>query len=131
MPHISKRKLDKKTEKELIRNFDLVLTKISKDTEMQDFLGSLLTSTERVMLAKRLAIAVLLKENVSQENIANALCVTQATISRMQLFLEARGQGDNIAFKKLTNEKVLAEFKKYLLRIAAYSIRAAGGYVKP
>jgi len=131
MPHISKRRLGKKAEKELIRNFELVLAKISKETEMQDFLGSLLTPTERIMLAKRLAIVVLLKEDVPQTSISNALNVTQATVSRMQLFLEARGEGYNIAFKKLANEEAVVEFKKYLLKIATYSIRAAGGYVKP
>src|SRR3989344_5126924 len=125
MPHISKRKLDKTKEKELIRSFDLVLVKISNEKEMQDFLGSLLTSTERIMLAKRLAIAILLKEGISQDRISSILNVTQATVSRMQLFLEVRGQGYNIAFKKLTSEKILAEFKKYLLKIANYSIRAA------
>jgi len=131
MPHISKRKLDKTKEKELIRSFDLVLVKISNEKEMQDFLGSLLTTTERIMLAKRLAIAILLKEGIPQDRISLVLNVTQATVSRMQLFLEARGQGYNIAFKKLISEKVLAEFKKYLLKIANYSIRAVSGYVKP
>ena len=131
MPHVSKRKLDKLKEEELVHSFNLVLAKISNEKEMQDFLGSLLTITERVMLAKRLAIAILLKEGISQDRISSALNVTQATVSRMQLFLEVRGQGYNIAFKKLISEKILAEFKKYLLKLASYSIRAAGGYVKP
>ena len=131
MPHVSKRKLDKLKEEELVHSFNLVLAKISNEKEMQDFLGSLLTITERVMLAKRLAIAILLKEGISQNRISSALNVTQATVSRMQLFLEVRGQGYNIAFKKLISEKILAEFKKYLLKITNYSIRAAGGYVKP
>ncbi|PIR79740.1 MAG: hypothetical protein COU25_03775 [Candidatus Levybacteria bacterium CG10_big_fil_rev_8_21_14_0_10_35_13] len=131
MPHVSKRKLDKLKEEELVHSFNLVLAKISNEKEMQDFLGSLLTITERVMLAKRLAIAILLKEGISQNRISSALNVTQATVSRMQLFLEVRGQGYNIAFKKLISEKILAEFKKYLLKLASYSIRAAGGYVKP
>jgi len=131
MSHVSKRRLGEKQEKELIRNFDLVLIKISKEIEMQGFLEALLTPTERIMLAKRLAIVVLLKEGIPQSTISNILSVTQATVSRMQLFLEARGGGYDVALKKLASEKVLNEFKKYLLKIANYSVRAAGGYVKP
>ena len=72
MPHVSKKRLDKRQEKELIRNFELVLTKISNDSQMHDFLGSLLTPTEKVMLAKRLAIVVLLKEEIPQASVVSA-----------------------------------------------------------
>ncbi|EKD85945.1 MAG: hypothetical protein ACD_37C00571G0004 [uncultured bacterium] len=131
MPHISKRKLDKEQEKELIHSFELVLTKISSYSEMHNFLGSLLTPTEHIMLAKRLAIVVLLKDGLPQASIANALNVTQATVSRMDLFLDSRGQGYGIAIAKLENEKTFQEFKTLLLKVAGYSVRAAGGYVKP
>ena len=132
MPHVSKRKLNKIDEKELIQSLNLVMAKISGSSEMETFLGSLLTKTEQIMLAKRLAIVILLKEEIPQANIANALKVTQATVSRMQLFLEARGNvGYDIALGKLENEKILKDFKTLLVKIAGYSIRAAGGYVKP
>ncbi len=132
MSHVSKRKLDKLNEKKLAESLDLVMAKISNNSEMEDFLDSLLTKTERIMLAKRLAIVVLLKEDIPQSNIASTLKVTQATVSRMQLFLEAKGDGGyNIALKKLENEKILKDFKTMLVKIAGYSIRAAGGYVKP
>lgn len=132
MTHVSKIKLNKIKEKELIRNFDLVLTKITSYPDMESFLGSLLTPTERIMLVKRLAIVVLLKEGIPQMDISRALCVTQATVSRMQLFLEAKGDiGYTVALRQLENEKILQEFKKLLLGLVKYSIRAAGGYVKP
>ena len=132
MPHVSKRKLNKIDEKELIQSLNLVMAKISGSSEMETFLESLLTKTEQIMLAKRLAIVILLKEEIPQANIANALKVTQATVSRMQLFLEARGNvGYDIALGKLENEKILKDFKILLVKIAGYSIRAAGGYVKP
>ena len=132
MPHVSKIKLTKIEEEKLIQSFSLVMAKISIVSEMESFLGSILTKTERVMLAKRLAIVILLKEGISQTSICNTLNVTQATVSRMQLFLEARGdEGYGVALKKLENEKVLKEFKVLLVKIAGYSIRAAGGYVKP
>lgn len=131
MPHISRIKLDKKAERNLVENLSLILTKIKKQDEMDSFLISLLTSTERLMLAKRIAIIILLKEDVPESHIASTLHVTRVTVSRLQFFWEARGQGYEIALKVLENEKLMKEFKDGLLKLVAYSIRAAGGYVKP
>ncbi len=98
---------------------------------MHDFLLALLTPTERLMLAKRLAIIILIKEGLPESTIANTLHVTRVTVSRMQLFFEARGQGYEIALKKLDEEKALQEIKSLLIKLAAYTVRAAGGRVKP
>ncbi len=130
MPHVSKIKLDRKIEENLIKNLGLVLTKIKKQDQMDNFLISLLTSTERLMLAKRVAIIILLKEGVPESHIASTLHVTRVTVSRLQYFWEARGKGYEIALKVLSNEKLMKEFKQTLLKLVAYSIRAAGGYVK-
>lgn len=130
MPHVSKIKLNNKNQKALINNFELILTKISKSDDMRYFLASLLTPTEKLMFAKRIAIVILLKEGVSESNISNALHVTRVTVSRMQYFVESRGQGYEVALKVLEKEKLMKEFKKVLLALANYSARAAGGYVK-
>lgn len=131
MPHVSRIKLDKKTEKELEDSLELSLAKFTKKEEMHEFISSLLSSTEKQMLAKRLAIVILLREGVQQKSIANTLNVTEATVSRMALYLEVKGKGYDMALQKLKNEKYMQELKKLLLKIAGYSIRPAGGYVKP
>jgi uncharacterized protein YerC len=130
MPQVSKVKLNKKVEKELLHNFNLVLANIKQEKEMDYFLNSLLTKTERIMLAKRLAIVILLKEGVFQSRIAGVLGVTQATVSRMDIFLDARGAGYEVALKKLEREKAFIEFKKVLMGLVKYTLRASGGYVK-
>lgn len=131
MPHVSKIKLDKKEEEELIKNFDFVLSSLSNENEMERFTQSLLSKTERIMLAKRLGVAILLKEEVPQTSIASGLNVTQATVSRMQLYLEVNGEGYELALRKLKEKKAFQHFKNFLLQLAEYSIRAAGGYVRP
>lgn len=130
MPHLSRVKLSKKTEQELINHLNLVLTSVDKNSEMVTFLEALLTPTEKLMLAKRLAIIVLLEEGLSESEIARILHVTRITVAKMQLFYEARGQGFKIALKKLEEQKKLQEFKNLLISLARYSVRAAGGYVK-
>ena len=131
MPHVSKIKLNNKNQEALIKNLEVILTKINKSDDMEYFLTSLLTTTEKLMLAKRIAIVILLKEGVSESNISNALHVTRVTVSRMQYFFESRGQGYEIAIKILEKEKLTKEFRKVLLVLVKYSARAAGGYVKP
>lgn len=131
MPHVSRHKLDRKTEKELIDSLNDVLASIGKGEEMIQFLDALLTSTEKVMLAKRLATIVLLEEGLTESQISDILHVTRATVAKMQLFYEARGQGFKIGIKKLDEKKKLEVFKKFLISLARYSIRATSGYVKP
>lgn len=131
MPHVSRNKLSKQAEYQLIDSFNQVLTKIIKNDEMTSFLNSLLTPTEKIMLAKRLAIIVLIEEGLTDSQIANILNVTRITVSKMQLFYEARGEGFKIALKKLEELKKIEAFKKFLISLAKYSVRASGGYVKP
>lgn len=131
MPHVSRIKLNQKIEKDLIDIFDLVLTKLSKKENVNSFLLALLTPTERLMLAKRLGIIMLLKEGFSESEISQTLHVTRVTVSRMQLFLEARGQGYELALRILQNEKLAKDLKVMLYKLAAYTARAAGGRVKP
>src|SRR3989344_584455 len=107
MPHVSRYKLTPSTEQELIKTLELVLTKISKEEDLSDFLLALLTPTERIMLAKRLAIIILLKEGLTESSIASALHVTRITVSRLQFFQEARGKGYDIALEILKKEKLL------------------------
>ncbi len=131
MPHVSRNKLSQATEGELIKALNLVFTKIDKTSEAFAFSNALLSDTEKLMLAKRLAIVVLLEKNLSDAHIAESLHVTRITVAKMRYFYEARGEGFKIALKKLEEQKQLKSFQDLLLSLAKYSIRAAGGYVKP
>lgn len=132
MPQVSKYRLPKKTEKELIKSLNLVLSTISQHEEMLSFLTAFLTDTEKLMLAKRLAVIVLIADGIPDSQIANKLHVTRITVAKMRYFYESRGkEGYNIALNKIAHDKRLKAFKQFLLSLARYSIRAAGGYVKP
>jgi len=130
MPHISRYKLSPSVEKDLLKALDVVLLKITQEEDLDAFLLALLTKTERLMLAKRLAIILLLKEGVADSEIANSLHVTRVTVSRLRFFYEARGSGYEVASRILDNEEFVAGVKQALLKIAGYAVRAAGGRVK-
>lgn len=130
MPQVSRIKLSKKTETQLIESLNLVLSSVSKQEEMYLFINSFLTDTEKLMLAKRLAIIILLSENLSDSQIANTLHVTRITVSKMRYYYEARGrEGFTIALSKIKTDKRLSSFKNILLSLAKYSIKAAGGRI--
>lgn len=128
MPHVSRKLLDSKTKRQIIDTFELVLGKFNKN-EVNIFMFSLLSETERLMLAKRLAVAILLKEGVEQPSIAKALHVTRETVSRIDFAYMKRPQGFKEAFKKISEDKTMQDIKKMLINLASYSIKAAGGRV--
>lgn len=128
MPHLSQRILDSKTRKQITETLELVLGKLNK-AETNTFLFSILSETERLMLAKRLAIALLINAGVDHLAIAENLCVTKETVSRIDLALMKRPQGFALAEKKIDEDKMMQDLKKALIKLASYSIKAAGGRV--
>lgn len=131
MPHVSKNRLRKVDEENLLRSLKIVLSKIDKTEDVDSFLYSLLSETEQLMIAKRLAIIVLLKERVPESTIAHTLHVTRETVSRLKMKSELKGVGFGLALKVLEQQNQLETFKKFLLSLAKYSVSAAGGRVKP
>lgn len=130
MPHVSRHKLPKDIEKQLLNNFNVVMSSITKKDKMLKFLNSLLTNTERVMLAKRLAIVILISEGKSDTEISNSLHITRMTVGKIRYFYEARAkEGFDIALSELNSQKVKDEVKSFLTSLARYAVRAAGGRV--
>lgn len=128
MPHVSQRILDTKTKRQISDTFELVLGKMDK-AETNTFLFSLLSDTERLMIAKRFAISIMLHEGVVQSSIADALCVTRETVSRIDLAMMKKPKGFEAAFAKIHADEVMQELKKALIRLASYSMKASGGRV--
>lgn len=60
MSQVSKKPISKDLSEEIVQELWWTLTKIKDEQEMGIFLGDLLTRTEKLMLAKRLALANLL-----------------------------------------------------------------------
>lgn len=132
MPFVSRHKLPLSTEKKLIESLNLVFSSISEREKMIKFISSLLTDIEKLMLAKRLAMVVLIKEGLPDSDISEALHVTRITVSKMRYLYEARAkEGYDIALTKIKNDKTLENAKRFLLALADYSIKATGGYVRP
>ncbi|MEK7114146.1 MAG: Trp family transcriptional regulator [Patescibacteria group bacterium] len=83
MTHVSRKRLKKEVATELADQFLTFLSLARTKTEARILANELFSQTERVMLAKRLAIVVLLVRGYSFTQIEEALGVTRQTVIRV------------------------------------------------
>lgn len=81
MPHISKHKLTRETSKKIYRELRVLLAQTGKGN--MEILNDLFTETERLMLAKRCAVILLVERGVSYYAIWNSLKVSPSTVQRL------------------------------------------------
>ena len=93
MPHISTKRISdddfKKIYDQLISLFDTAGTKRRSDLLLKE----LLTETEKIMLAKRLAVLCMLDKGLSAYYISQILQVSTSTVDRIELKYEIGGYG--------------------------------------
>jgi len=87
MTPVSKKKLSKETEKALLDALFSSLQNLNKKSISKSLL-TLLTETEIKMLIKRVAIIMLLEQNVGIDAIAKTTNTTRQTVSRISLQLQ-------------------------------------------
>lgn len=83
MPHISKTKLPKDVQDDIFNQLVKYISRAKDRAHAEAVLSGLLTDTEKLMLAKRLAIIALLHEGNSMYSIANLLAVSPSTVERL------------------------------------------------
>lgn len=76
------------------------LAKLNHPSDVSLFAQDILTPTEKVMIAKRLAIALLLSRGWDQEAISKVLKVSTDTIHRLKISLRTGGRG----YQKVINQ---------------------------
>lgn len=107
MPHISKIKMAKSISDTISNEFIKILTKANKESELSQIIKEMLTKTEKIMLAKRIAIILLLDKNIPQHQIVDLLKVSYTTVAKISLEIE-KGQYKNI-IKTSKNHRINIE----------------------
>ena len=82
MPHVSRKKLNKKIYQKIGEEFIQFVLELKSSKDAKSFLTNLLTKTERIMLAKRLAVIGMLIRGYSFEAIQQTLEVSPATVDK-------------------------------------------------
>ena len=109
MPQISRKPLSKNKLDKIFEIFFKSFASLKNPSDIQKLLSDLLGPVERTMLAKRLAIALLLHKGYSYEAIKGTLHVSQETIARVNISLNYGGNGYQLVIKKILREEKLNE----------------------
>lgn len=109
MTQVSRNLLTKKVAERIFEILIEVVASLNKPVEIQYFLEDLLSSTEKVMLGKRLAIAYLLLKEYDQRSICNILKVSLTTVSRVNHNIQTKGKGYKGVLKKVFAKEKLNE----------------------
>lgn len=99
----------KEVEKRVYEVFEKSVADIRKPEDVRNFITDLLTPTEKIMLAKRLAIAVLLSKDYGYRSISRILKVSFATINSVAKQNAIGGSGYKAVVNKILREEKLKE----------------------
>ncbi len=127
MSQISKRKIDKKIETDLLDALPYIFKELKTKAEMDEFLSSILTKTERLMISKRLLTAYLLHNNVEAGQISDVLKLTNASVTRLKMWISLHKEGFDLVFTKLNKRTAENAAKQLLQRFIKYIIPVAFG----
>ncbi len=92
------------------------VSQVKSKNDVQLFLEDILSPTEKIMIAKRLAIASLLLRNYEYEAIKNILKVSQGTIAKVAQTLKFN-KGYRIVIEKVQRSEDMKEFWQTIERI--------------
>ena len=122
MPHVSSKKLDNKFSSKLFGKLLGVLSRAQNGNDLSLVADELFTNTEKIMLAKRIAVILMLDNEVPQQKITEVLHMSPTTVSKMSLKVEL-GKFDSI-LRVSKQEKT--DMKKLV-----WNILTVGGIMPP
>ncbi|MFC1647008.1 Trp family transcriptional regulator [Patescibacteria group bacterium] len=105
MGRISRRLLNEDVEDRLFEIFWEHLASLSTSGLIREFLESLLSQTEQVMIAKRLAIAVLLSRGYTYQRIDETLKVSKSTVATVDRQIISGAPGFKRAVKQVNKNR--------------------------
>ena len=100
MPRVSRIPVKKDVYKDLLDSFVNLIIDFKEEFEVKAFLNDFLTPEEKLMLSKRLILALMVKKNFSVEDIRGILRVSKATVHSMKHWLSFK-KGIKIGVEKL------------------------------
>lgn len=122
MTKISRRYLNKELENHIFEFFLKAIVDIKTTNEAKAFIEDLLSPTERIMLIKRLAIAILLTKGYTYDSIDDTLKVSRSTIMNVSLWLKHGKSGYrnvvNKILEKQKREELFDKIEEILIKLS-------------
>lgn len=106
MPRVSRIPISNELRDEILHNLFLSFANLQTVKEIEKLLINLLTPTEKIMLSKRLASAVLLERGYTYDEICRVLKLSPGTVNSVNRELKKFGEGYKLAAELIMkNEK--------------------------
>lgn len=119
---VSRRKINKQLETYIFTLFVKTIIDLKTEADVADFLQDILSPTERVMLTKRLGIAILLTKGYTYAAIDETLKVSSPTINHVSYWLKHGNRGyQRVVEKIVSNQKketTLDAIEEILLKLS-------------
>jgi uncharacterized protein YerC len=110
MTQISRYPVSSTVNKQILQLFRNAISSLKQSDEIDDFLEDFLSPVEKIMLAKRLAIAVMLAKGYDYQSIKAILHVTPSTIASVSIRLKYAGKGYKKTVEKILQEEKINDF---------------------
>lgn len=110
MTQISKYPISKAVEQRIFEMFFGTIVDLKNSEDVSSFLEDFLTPTEKMMLAKRLAVAVMLSKNYDYRDIRKTLRVSFPMIASVNLWLKYKGRGYRKVIEQILRKEKIGEF---------------------
>lgn len=105
MSQVSRRKVPKEIENKIFDTLLEAISTVKSAREVSSFLSDLLSPVEKIMIAKRLAIAALLSKGYNYETIKDLIKVSQTTIAKVSITMSLNNGYRNVIDKISKSEK--------------------------
>ena len=110
MAQVSKYPISKEVEERVFEVLSEVISGLQLRSDINDFLEDFLSPVEKIMLAKRLSIAVLVAKGYDYAQIRKTLRVSPSTIAGVAISLKYAGKGYQRVVEKILKEEKMEEF---------------------
>jgi len=132
MAQVSKKPLRKEVYQQIFELLLKVFTESHSREKASLLLDDLLSPTEKIVLAKRLAIALLLTKGYCYEEIKEVLKVSMATIAAVNLNVKYRGKGYRYFAGRILKEqkirKIWREIEDLVLEMGSAGGKGSQGW---
>lgn len=110
MTRVSRHKLQDQRAQEISDHFSHLIASLTTSSEIENFLNDFLTREEKIMLAKRLVLFMMIKRNYSSTTIQSALHVSYETVRNYSNQIYNKGEIFQKTLNKLIGKEKSKEF---------------------
>ena len=126
MSQVSRLAMPKSLEDQMHKALRKAFADLRTEDEVGEFLEDLLSPTERIMLGKRLSIAVLLDKGYDHRTIGKILKVSVTTVHTVNYWLKQQGSGYRSVLAKIKSQEQWQSFTQELTKFVGDYLTVTG-----